>query len=127
MLLRAPDAGTKITASLAVGRARTVTRRRARSLAARRTRVIAAVSPSCSPSDAAPRVRAGSAGVDDFDVRIARRRTTTSAATTRGYSTLRTVETFVGRLPDFDQNRGLVRAIPTFYGGVDRTTERVGP
>ncbi|MFC5501410.1 DUF2207 family protein [Lysinimonas soli] len=31
-----------------------------------------------------------------------------------GYSTLRTVETIVALFPDYDQNRGIVRAIPTF-------------
>ena len=36
-----------------------------------------------------------------------------------GFSTLRTVETFVVLYPDFDQNRGLVRAIPTHYETVD--------
>ena len=36
-----------------------------------------------------------------------------------GHSTLRTVETFVALFPDFDQNKGLVRKIPTHYGGTD--------
>jgi uncharacterized membrane protein YgcG len=36
-----------------------------------------------------------------------------------GHSTLRTVETFVAVFPDFDQNRGLVRDIPSSYGGTD--------
>jgi uncharacterized membrane protein YgcG len=36
-----------------------------------------------------------------------------------GHSTLRTIETFVALFPDFDQNRGLVRDIPTLYGGTD--------
>lgn len=35
-----------------------------------------------------------------------------------GHSTLRTVETFVARFPDVDQNRGIVRAIPNDYDGV---------
>ncbi len=36
----------------------------------------------------------------------------------QGHSTLRTVETFVARFPDFDQNRGIIRAIPNDYDGV---------
>jgi uncharacterized membrane protein YgcG len=36
-----------------------------------------------------------------------------------GHSTLRTVETFVAIFPDTDQNRGLVRNIPSSYGGTD--------
>ena len=36
-----------------------------------------------------------------------------------GHSTLRTVETFVALFPDFDQNKGLVRNIPSTYGGTD--------
>jgi uncharacterized membrane protein YgcG len=36
-----------------------------------------------------------------------------------GHSTLRTVETFVALFPDFDQNKGLVRNIPSSYGGTD--------
>ncbi|PJJ61417.1 DUF2207 domain-containing protein [Compostimonas suwonensis] len=40
-----------------------------------------------------------------------------------GTSTLHTVETFVAEFPDFDQNRGIVRAIPDDYDGVPlRTT-----
>lgn len=40
-----------------------------------------------------------------------------------GHSTLRTVETFVAEFPDFDQNRGIIRAIPNDYDGVPlRTT-----
>lgn len=35
-----------------------------------------------------------------------------------GHSTLRTVETFVARFPSFDQNRGIIRAIPNDYDGV---------
>jgi uncharacterized membrane protein YgcG len=34
-------------------------------------------------------------------------------------STLHAVETFVALFPDFDQNRGMVRALPTHYGSVD--------
>jgi uncharacterized membrane protein YgcG len=36
-----------------------------------------------------------------------------------GHSTLRTVETFVAVFPDADQNKGLVRNIPSTYGGTD--------
>lgn len=36
-----------------------------------------------------------------------------------GHSTLRTVETFVAVFPEYDQNRGIVRDIPTVYGGTD--------
>jgi uncharacterized membrane protein YgcG len=36
-----------------------------------------------------------------------------------GHATLRTVETFVADFPDYDQNRGIVRNIPTTYGGTD--------
>jgi len=35
-----------------------------------------------------------------------------------GHSTLRTVETFVAKFPSFDQNRGIIRAIPNDYDGV---------
>ena len=41
-------------------------------------------------------------------------------------STLRTVETFVVLYPDFDQNRGLIRAIPTHYGSVDTELVVIG-
>lgn len=36
-----------------------------------------------------------------------------------GHATLRTVETFVADFPDYDQNRGIVRNIPTSYGSDD--------
>jgi len=39
-----------------------------------------------------------------------------------GHSTLRTVETFVAVFPDFDQNRGMIRAIPNSYDGVPLQT-----
>jgi uncharacterized membrane protein YgcG len=39
-----------------------------------------------------------------------------------GHATLRTVETFVARFPDFDQNRGMIRAIPNDYDGVPLRT-----
>jgi uncharacterized membrane protein YgcG len=35
-----------------------------------------------------------------------------------GYSKLKTVETFVAKFPTFDQNRGMIRAIPNDYDGV---------
>ncbi len=35
-----------------------------------------------------------------------------------GHAILRTVETFVALFPDFDQNRGMIRAIPNDYDGV---------
>ncbi|MET0990761.1 MAG: DUF2207 domain-containing protein, partial [Lacisediminihabitans sp.] len=34
------------------------------------------------------------------------------------HGTLKTVETFVAQFPDFDQNRGIIRAIPMDYDGV---------
>ncbi|WP_130178871.1 DUF2207 domain-containing protein [Cryobacterium sp. SO1] len=39
-----------------------------------------------------------------------------------GHSTLRTVERFVAEFPDFDQNRGIIRAIPNDYDGVPLNT-----
>lgn len=39
-----------------------------------------------------------------------------------GTSTLRVVETIVARFPDFDQNRGIIRAIPDDYDGVPLNT-----
>ncbi len=43
-----------------------------------------------------------------------------------GTSTLQVVETIVARFPDFDQNRGIIRAIPDDYDGVPLTTNVVG-
>lgn len=40
----------------------------------------------------------------------------------QGHSTLKTVETFVARFPNFDQNRGMIRAIPNDYDGVPLQT-----
>ncbi|NYF10419.1 putative membrane protein YgcG [Leifsonia sp. AK011] len=68
------------------------------------------------PATAAPASGSATAGVDDFvfdslsidyylDVDDA------------GRSTLRTVETFVAVFPEFDQNRGMRRAIPGSYQG----------
>ncbi|MBG6239773.1 putative membrane protein YgcG [Mycetocola sp. CAN_C7] len=42
-----------------------------------------------------------------------------------GHSTLVAVETFVAEFPDFDQNKGIIRAIPEGYLGVDLHTEIV--
>jgi uncharacterized membrane protein YgcG len=42
-----------------------------------------------------------------------------------GHSTLTAVETFVAQFPEFDQNKGIVRAIPEGYLGVDLHTEIV--
>jgi ABC-type glycerol-3-phosphate transport system substrate-binding protein len=39
-----------------------------------------------------------------------------------GTSHLDVVETIVARFPDFDQNRGIIRAIPSDYDGVDLGT-----
>jgi uncharacterized membrane protein YgcG len=36
----------------------------------------------------------------------------------QGHATLRTIETFIARFPTFDQNRGMIRAIPNDYDGV---------
>lgn len=42
-----------------------------------------------------------------------------------GHSTLKSVETFVAEFPEFDQNKGIIRAIPEGYLGVDLHTEIV--
>lgn len=42
-----------------------------------------------------------------------------------GHSTLRAVETFVAEFPDFDQNKGIIRAIPEGYLGVNLHTDVV--
>ena len=42
-----------------------------------------------------------------------------------GHSTLTAVETFVAEFPDFDQNKGIIRAIPEGYLGVDLHTRIV--
>ena len=71
---------------------------------------------------AAASARISPAGVQDFsfasydaDYYLARDAT--------GHSTLRTVETFVAQFPQFDQNRGMIRAIPNDYDGVPLQTE----
>ena len=43
-----------------------------------------------------------------------------------GAATLQVVETIVARFPDFDQNRGIIRAIPDDYDGVPLTTSVLG-
>lgn len=43
-----------------------------------------------------------------------------------GTSRLEVVETIVARFPDFDQNRGIIRAIPDDYDGVPLNTRVVG-
>ncbi|MBX3094268.1 MAG: DUF2207 domain-containing protein [Cryobacterium sp.] len=43
-----------------------------------------------------------------------------------GHATLRTVETLVAVFPDFDQNRGIIRAIPNDYDGVPLETRIEG-
>jgi hypothetical protein len=93
-----------------------VTRRRSRLLAA----LVALGSAlvllgAASPALAGPSIQGG---VDDFtfdslDVQYFLDR---DAA---GHSTLRTVETFVAVFPEYDQNKGIVRDIPTTYGGTD--------
>jgi len=40
-----------------------------------------------------------------------------------GTATLQVVETIVARFPDFDQNRGIIRAIPDDYDGVPLNTQ----
>src|SRR5690606_31817548 len=44
----------------------------------------------------------------------------------QGHATLRTVETLVAVFPDFDQNRGIIRAIPNDYDGVPLETRVIG-
>ncbi len=43
-----------------------------------------------------------------------------------GTATLQVVETIVARFPDFDQNRGIIRAIPDDYDGVPLNTSVIG-
>ena len=69
------------------------------------------------PFAASAQPQAAPAGVQDFsftsysaDYYLAR--------DAQGHSTLRTVETFVAKFPKFDQNRGMIRAIPNDYDGV---------
>ncbi|GAA3750062.1 hypothetical protein GCM10022239_26740 [Leifsonia bigeumensis] len=79
----------------------------------------AAVASEGRPADAGHSVRAG---VQDFefesysaDYYLGR--------DAQGHATLRTVETFVARFPSFDQNRGMIRAIPNDYDGVPLLTD----
>jgi uncharacterized membrane protein YgcG len=97
-----------------------VTRRRSRPLAALAALGLALAGVGIGLGAASPAVAgvASPAGVDDFtfdslDVQYYLDRDEA------GHSTLRTVETFVAEFPDFDQNRGIVRNIPTSYGGFD--------
>lgn len=53
---------------------------------------------------------------DSFDVEY------TLGRADDGTSTLSVVETIVARFPEFDQNRGIIRAIPNDYSGVDLGT-----
>jgi hypothetical protein len=77
-----------------------------------------ALQPSASPGAQVSMPRSSTlSGVQDF--------TFTSysanyylARDAEGHSTLRTVETLVAKFPDFDQNRGIIRAIPNDYDGV---------
>ncbi|MEO7348738.1 MAG: DUF2207 domain-containing protein, partial [Terrimesophilobacter sp.] len=69
-------------------------------------------------------IRGAAAGVNDFefesftaDYYLAR--------DTQGHATLTTVETFVAIYPSFDQNRGMIRAIPNDYDGVPQETRVV--
>lgn len=43
-----------------------------------------------------------------------------------GTATLEVVETIVARFPEFDQNRGIIRAIPDDYDGVPLSTSIIG-
>ena len=43
-----------------------------------------------------------------------------------GTATLQVVETIVARFPDFDQSRGIIRAIPDDYDGVPLNTQVIG-
>jgi hypothetical protein len=46
--------------------------------------------------------------------------------TENGYASLDTTETLVARFPDFDQNRGITRYLPTTYTGRPLNTEVLG-
>ena len=83
---------------------------------------IAALAAAPAPAVAEPAARSG---VDDFsfeslhvDYELTR--------DAEGHSVLDTTETFVALFPDIDQNRGMVRAIPTGYGTVSTHPEVVG-
>lgn len=65
-----------------------------------------------------------SAGVEDFDF-ASFDADYHLGIDSSGHATLRTVETLVAVFPEFDQNRGIVRAIPNYYGGTPGET-RVG-
>jgi len=95
-----------------------VTRRRSRLFAGLAALGLAALGIALLPIAAASPALASVAGVDDFafeslDVQYYLDRDDA------GHSTLKTVETFIAVFPEFDQNRGLVRDLPTSYGGDD--------
>lgn len=76
-------------------------------------------------SDATAALTARVASVDDFtfdsfdaDYRLVRG--------AGGVSRLLTTETIVARFPEFDQNRGIVRALPVVDSGIDLDTEVLG-
>ncbi|MFB2599046.1 DUF2207 domain-containing protein [Herbiconiux sp. P17] len=76
---------------------------------------LAAAPHAAAPHDAAP-LAAGPGDVNDFafasfDARY------DLGIDAEGHSTLATTETFVAEFPDFDQNRGIQRAIPLTYDG----------
>lgn len=81
------------------------------------TAILAAALTLAAPLATSAEVRSAPAGVQDFsfdsysaDYYLAR--------DAEGHSTLRTVETLVAKFPNFDQNRGIIRAIPNDYDGV---------
>lgn len=84
----------------------------------RRSRLLAALAAAALSLGMVAAASPAVAGVDDFtfeslDVQYYLDRDDA------GHSTLRTVETFVADFPEYDQNRGIVRNIPTTYGGTD--------
>ena len=82
---------------------------------------IALLAGASAPAAAAAQAHSVPAGVDDFefesyfaDYFLSR--------DADGHSKLKTVETFVVTFPAFDQNRGMIRAIPNDYDGVPLRT-----
>jgi uncharacterized membrane protein YgcG len=78
---------------------------------------LSASAQSASTQSTSTQSQAAPAGVQDFSF------TSYSAdyylaTDAQGHSTLRTVETLVAKFPTFDQNRGIIRAIPNDYDGV---------
>ena len=92
----------------------------------RRTRILAAVTAAIL-GVGIPLVASApaTAGVEDFEFESLSS-DYTLGRDAEGFSTLTTVETFVALFPDFDQNRGMVRAIPTRYGDVDTELAVIG-